>query len=139
MSWVSGRVSDRTAKRTRLLRPVYRRALETVTCCMQSEADAARIVALGADPRRVQVAGSLKFDGGASEPPEDVRRVAAALGGRRMLVGGSTHEGEDEALLDAYRRVNLGHPDLVLLLAPRHPERLGPVAEKVAAAAASKK
>jgi 3-deoxy-D-manno-octulosonic-acid transferase len=79
----------------------------------------------------VQVAGNLKFDGGMSEPPPDIVRLAAALGSRRMFVAGSTHEGEDEAVLEAYRRVAIGRGDLLLLLAPRHPERLAAVAERV--------
>jgi 3-deoxy-D-manno-octulosonic-acid transferase len=128
---VSGRVSTRTAARVRWLRPLYRDALAAVTCCMQGEEDAERIVALGADPRRVVVAGSLKFDGAAAEPPADVARLGAALGARRMLVAGSTHEGEEAAVLEAYRRVAAGHRDLVLLLAPRHPERLEAVAALV--------
>jgi 3-deoxy-D-manno-octulosonic-acid transferase len=133
---VSGRVSERTAARTRWLRPVYRRALADVTCCMQTADDAARVVALGADPRFVHVAGSLKFDGSASDPPQDVQRVAAALdlAQRRVFVAGSTHEGEDEAVLAAYERLAVGHRDLVLLLAPRHPERFAAVEARVAAA-----
>jgi 3-deoxy-D-manno-octulosonic-acid transferase len=128
---VSGRVSEQTHGRARWLRAVYRDALAGVTCCMQSDEDAGRIVALGADPRRVVVAGSLKFDAATAEPPPDVRRLAAALGPRRLFVAGSTHAGEDELVLDAYRRVAAGHRDLALLLAPRHPERVEPVAELV--------
>jgi 3-deoxy-D-manno-octulosonic-acid transferase len=132
---VSGRVSERGAARARWLRPVYRRALVGVTCCMQTEADAERILALGADPRVVHVAGSLKFDGSSSDPPRDVQRVAAALGlaHRRLFVAGSTHEGEDEAVLAAYGRLAVGHRDLLLMLAPRHPERVAAVAAKVRA------
>lgn len=128
---VSGRVSARTAARARWLRPLYRPALATVTCCMQTGDDARRIVELGADPRRVVVAGSLKFDAAAAELAPDVRRLAAAVGERRLLVAGSTHAGEDEAVLAAYRRAAAGRPDLALLLAPRHPERLETVARLV--------
>jgi 3-deoxy-D-manno-octulosonic-acid transferase len=133
---VSGRVSERTATRARWLRGAYRRALVGVTCCMQTDEDARRVVALGADPRFVHVAGSLKFDGSSSEPPRDVQRVAAALGlaHRRLFVAGSTHEGEDEMMLAAYRRLAAGHRDLLLMLAPRHPERVAGVAAKVRAA-----
>jgi 3-deoxy-D-manno-octulosonic-acid transferase len=133
---VSGRVSERTIARARWLRPLYRRALASVTCCMQTEDDAARVIALGADPRWVKVAGSLKFDGEDAGPPEDVRRLAAALdaGGRRAIVAGSTHEGEEALLLDAYARLAAGHAGLVLLLAPRHPERFDAVAKQVRAA-----
>jgi 3-deoxy-D-manno-octulosonic-acid transferase len=128
---VSGRVSARTASWARWLRPLYREVLVPVTCCMQTEEDASRIVMLGADPRRVVVAGSLKFDGASSGPPPDVVRLAQALTTRRVFVAGSTHEGEDEAILAAYRRVIPGHADLALLLAPRHPERLPAVAAQV--------
>jgi 3-deoxy-D-manno-octulosonic-acid transferase len=131
---VSGRVGSGTMRHARWLRPLYRHALAGVDCCMQSEEDAQRILALGADPRRVQVAGSLKFDGAAADPPPDVLRLGAALGARRMIVAGSTHQGEDEIVLEAFRRVLAGRADLTLLLAPRHPERLAAVADLVRAA-----
>jgi 3-deoxy-D-manno-octulosonic-acid transferase len=132
---VSGRVSERTVTRTRWLRPLYRAALAPVTCCMQTDADAARIVALGAEPMRVHVTGSLKFDAAPAAPPEGVERLRALLeaGGRRTIVGGSTHEGEEAALIDAYDRTVRGHRDAVLILAPRHPERLETVAALVEA------
>jgi 3-deoxy-D-manno-octulosonic-acid transferase len=132
---VSGRVSERTVARARLLRPLYRHALAHVTCCMQTSEDAARVVTLGADPLRVHVAGSLKFDAGASAPPASARRLAEIVdgAGRRLIVAGSTHDGEEEMLLAAYDRVVRGHRDAVLFLAPRHPERLDAVAATVAA------
>lgn len=130
---VSGRISERTVARARWLRPLYRSALATVTCCMQTEDDAARIVALGADPRRVQVAGSLKFDAEAAEPPVAVRAVGALLAGRAVVVAGSTHDGEETILVDVLTKLSLGHPGLVLLLAPRHPERFDGVAQAIVA------
>jgi len=129
---VSGRVSERTARRAPLLRLLFRRSLRAVTCCMQTPADAARVVAVGADPGRVQVTGSLKDEAAAAASP----RVAAlerwlAAGGRRLIVAGSTHEGEDAPVLEAYARVRGLHPDVVLLLAPRHPERFEAVGRLV--------
>ncbi len=93
---------------------------------MQTAEDARRIVALGADPRYVQVAGSLKFDAAPADPPAEVGRLAAAIGlpERRLLVAGSTRDGEEEPVLEAFARAAGGHPDVVLLLAPRHPERV---------------
>jgi 3-deoxy-D-manno-octulosonic-acid transferase len=131
---VSGRVSARTAARARWLRPLYRTALASVTCCMQTEDDAARIVTLGAEPARVHVAGSLKFDAAAAEAPPEVARLATLLedAGRRTIVAGSTHDGEEAIVLDAYDRVVRGQRDAALLLAPRHPERLDAVAALVA-------
>src|SRR5262249_61576700 len=99
-----GRGGARTARRAAGLRPLYRRALAVVDCCMQTEEDAARIIALGADPRRVQVAGSLKFDAGGSDAPADVERLAAAVGARRLLLAGSPRGGEEEPALGAYAR-----------------------------------
>src|SRR4029079_6007863 len=69
---VSGRVSARTAARARWLRPLYAGALRAGAGCMQSDEDATRIVALGADPARVHVAGSLKFECVPGEAPDSV-------------------------------------------------------------------
>ncbi len=129
---VSGRVSARTAGRAAWLRPFYRPALAGVVCCMQSDGDAARMVALGADPALVHVAGSLKFETVTAETPPGVRRLGEQLEGHPVLVAGSTHEGEEAAVLDAYARLAPSHPRLVVLVAPRHPERLDGVASLVA-------
>jgi 3-deoxy-D-manno-octulosonic-acid transferase len=128
---VSGRISARSVRRYALLRPLLRRALARVTCCMQSEEDAARIVRIGADPRRVQVAGNLKPEAPLEAAAETA--VAVVLGrvgvpGRLFLIGASTHHGEEATLLRAFARVRGGHPDALLLLAPRHPERFADVA-----------
>jgi len=132
---VSGRVSARSASRARWLRPLYRQALTDVTCCMQTAEDAERIIRLGADPRRVQVAGSLKFEAGTDAPTRDVQRFAAAVGapGQPLIVAGSTHDGEESVVLDVYRQLALPHRDVTLLLAPRHLERLDAVEAEIRA------
>jgi len=130
---VSGRVGPRTATRARWLRPVYRRALARVVCCMQSAEDAARVTALGAGASRVHVAGSLKFEHTSGAMPDDVRTLGALLAGRPVIVAGSTHEGEEAAILDAYAALLARQEQLVLLLAPRHPERFEAVARLVGA------
>jgi len=93
---------------------------------MQTDEDARRIVHLGADPRRVQVAGSLKFEAAAQTPAPEVARLAAVLDApaKPLVVAGSTHDGEDAVVLDAYHRLTLAHGDLALLVAPRHLERV---------------
>ena len=128
---VSGRVSPRTAGRAAWLRPLYRPALAGVVCCMQTAEDAERVVALGADPALVHVAGSLKFESVAGEPPAGVGTLGDQVSGRPVVVAGSTHEGEESAVLEACARVTTDHPRLLLLLAPRHPERLESVARLV--------
>src|SRR5262249_46745338 len=62
---------------------------------------------------------------------DGVRTLGALVVGRPVLAAGSTHEGEEAAVLDAYEQVAARHPRLVLLLAPRHPERLDGVAHLV--------
>lgn len=89
--------------------------------------------AMGADPARVRTGGNLKST---SAPlPVDAETLAAvrtALGPRPVWVASSTHPGEEEVVLDAHRRLLARHPDLCLLLVPRHPERGDEVAELIA-------
>lgn len=93
------------------------------------------LVSIGADPARVRVGGNLK---GASDPlPVDHAALAAlqaALGGRPLWVASSTHPGEEEVVLAAHQMLLRDHPDLCLLLIPRHPERGNDVAALIAAA-----
>jgi len=126
---VNGRISDRSYRRYRLVRPLFARVLADVDrFCMQSEAWAARVAALGAPPERVTVTGSLKFDaasaaavsGRAAESPLRHVRVPE---GRPVLIAASTLRGEEAAVLRAYRGVRAGAPGTLLVLAPRHPER----------------
>src|SRR5439155_461062 len=84
-------------------------------------------------PGRVFVVSTLTGTGPAP-PPAEIAQLGAALAGRRLIVGGSTHRGEDEALLDAYRALVTAHPDVVLLLAPRHRERVAAVESVVTSA-----
>lgn len=133
---VSGRVSDRSMRRTWLLRPLYRRALTRVVCCMQTVEDASRIIALGADSRLVHVAGSLKFDVPTAPQIPEIAPFATALRSeeRRTIVAGSTHDGEETVLLDAFRRITGVHSNVTLLVAPRRPDRFNTVAGMAASA-----
>ena len=129
---VNGRISPRSYPRYRRVRFWFGRVLRGVRLyCMQTPEDAARVRDLGAPPDRVHVVGNLKFDLAGDEDPGEGARVRAMLGlapGRPVLVAGSTHKGEEPQVLDAFRRVRASIPDLALVLAPRHPERLDEVA-----------
>jgi 3-deoxy-D-manno-octulosonic-acid transferase len=129
---VNGRISPRSYPRYRRVRFWFGRVLKGVRLfCMQTPEDAARIRDLGAPPDRVHVVGNLKFDLAGDEDPGEGARVRAMLGvaaERPVLVAGSTHKGEEPQVLDAFRRVRTRIPDLALVLAPRHPERLDEVA-----------
>jgi len=129
---VNGRLSSRSFARQQWepVRSFYRSMLETLSLClMQSDRDAERIIALGADARVVKRTGNIKFDQPAPEPA-DGRSARSSLGlqdGEQLIVAGSTHPGEEEALVDAYRSLAERHPSLLLLLAPRHIERAAQV------------
>jgi 3-deoxy-D-manno-octulosonic-acid transferase len=95
----------------------------------QSEADAQRYRALGADPSRVYVTGNLKFD---VEVPAAQLEAGRALRGRLgatrpVWVAASTHEGEEADALAAHHALLVRRPDAVLILVPRHPQRFAAV------------
>ena len=126
----NGRISDRSFRRYHRVRWLMRRVLGDVSVfAMQTEEDARRIVALGAPRERVVVTGNLKSDL-RPETAEGGPRWRALLGlglDHRLWIAGSTHRGEEAIVLDAFLRVKARCPELVLLLAPRHPERAAEV------------
>ena len=130
---VNGRLSDRSFRRYRLARCCMRRVLADVgRVCVQTEEWGRRFVALGADPARVTVTGSLKFDAVGGPPPAsrsaaedgDSLRAAFAFARQRpVLIAASTLRGEEEPVLRAFGRARRTAPDALLVIAPRHPER----------------
>jgi 3-deoxy-D-manno-octulosonic-acid transferase len=129
---VNGRLSSRSFPRYRLVRPLMRRVLQDVDrFCVQSDEAARRFVDIGADPSRITVTGSLKFD--AVDASAGVRgrdrvlRYFRLPATRPVLVAGSTMRGEEAAVLRAFRRVRATVPATMLLIAPRHPERFDEV------------
>jgi 3-deoxy-D-manno-octulosonic-acid transferase len=128
---INGRISPRSFRRYRLVRRWFGRVLSDVRLfCMQTAQDAERILLLGAPAERVRVVGNLKYDLTTLREAPDVAAVRARLGlpsGRRLLVAGSTHRGEEQTLLEVFQVLAGTRPELCLLLAPRHPERLDEV------------
>jgi 3-deoxy-D-manno-octulosonic-acid transferase len=126
---VNGRLSPRAFARYRLVRPWLRGLWGRVALfLMQSQADADRMLALGALPERVRVTGSLKWDASLSARPipQEVQQAAGWLGlgaGQPVVAAGSTHRGEETLILRAFRSLRASHPDARLILAPRHLER----------------
>jgi 3-deoxy-D-manno-octulosonic-acid transferase len=129
---INARISDRSFPRYRLVS----RLLDPVLGCVdlflaQSREDAGRMVAMGADPDRVEATGNLKFDippGSDSPLVIQLRRAVP----KPVIVCGSTVDGEEPLVLDAFRRLLRRYPDALLILAPRHPERFAAVAGLVA-------
>src|SRR5207248_9835883 len=95
---------------------------------MQSEMDRRRIEAIGADPRKVTVFGNLKYD--AAPSSRSVDRALAMFLDRwdPLWIAASTMPGEEELVLDAFKAVLKSHPNLKLLIAPRHANRFDAVA-----------
>ncbi|MGE3537007.1 MAG: 3-deoxy-D-manno-octulosonic acid transferase [Candidatus Tectimicrobiota bacterium] len=127
---VNGRLSQRSFQRYRWLRPGMRRVLDHVTLLLaQSASSAQRLRCLGAAAERLHVAGNTNIDRAllAAEQPGSPPVIAPWVHGRRLLVAGSTHEGEEAVLLEVYRRLASRYADLLLVLAPRHLERLDTV------------
>jgi 3-deoxy-D-manno-octulosonic-acid transferase len=126
---VNGRVSDRSWPRYERLRRWWRPLLSRLSRVLaQSQTDADRLLALGCPPDRVSVAGNLKFDVRAVHESEAARQLKAMAEGLRLIVAGSTLEGEESALLEAWPTLLAADPQLALVIAPRHPERFKAVA-----------
>jgi 3-deoxy-D-manno-octulosonic-acid transferase len=134
---VNGRISSRSYPRYRLIKPLFKRVLAHVDrFCVQGEESKRRLIDLGADPGRVIVTGSLKFDSldvpAASphaRPRDRVLRFFRIPAPRVVVVAGSTMRDEERALLKAFRRIKGTTTNPLLILAPRHPERFGEVVD----------
>jgi 3-deoxy-D-manno-octulosonic-acid transferase len=126
---VNARISYRSWPRYRRLRRLWAPYLSRLNRVLaQSETDAARLLALGCRPECVSVAGNLKFDVRAPQENEAVRMLRSQARGLRLVVAGSTLEGEEAALLEAWPRLLDADAQLAMVLAPRQPERFTRVA-----------
>jgi 3-deoxy-D-manno-octulosonic-acid transferase len=130
---VNARISDRSFPRYHRLRVITRRVLRNVDLFLaQSEEDARRLIEIGATADRVRVTGNLKFD---VAPPTqapfaaELKRQLDAANAFPVLVCGSTVEPEEMALLGTFQIILKSHPNAVMVLAPRRPERFDEVAQ----------
>jgi 3-deoxy-D-manno-octulosonic-acid transferase len=125
---VNGRISPRSFRGYRRLRPFMRRILPSITTfSMQTKSDAERIITIGAEPSRVHITGNIKYDlplTPLSPAEEHVLRDDLGLGGAPVFMAGSTHRGEEDMVIAAYQLARAQVPALRLLLAPRHVDRL---------------
>ena len=131
---INGTVSDKTLGGAKKVPWLYRWTMSNIDrFCMQSQADAERIVSMGAEPSRVIVTGNCKADQ-AVNPISDQEKDE--LGTRfkfskdaRVFVAGSTNPGEDGPVMDAYLAARKAHPELHLIVAPRQIERRAEICE----------
>jgi 3-deoxy-D-manno-octulosonic-acid transferase len=126
---LSGRFSARSVTQYSLLASFFRDVIRNFASMgMQSEEDASRARMLGADPQKVFVTGNLKLAGMRNSFDQDPVIAESIPGeqksdGRPLLVAGSSHRGEEEILLAAFRDLKRSFPDLQMVIAPRHPQR----------------
>jgi 3-deoxy-D-manno-octulosonic-acid transferase len=131
---VNGRISARSFPRYRFIRAFFRGVLADIDhCCVQSAETRDRLLDLGADPGRITITGSLKFDSlqvAPGRPPRSLDRVLRffeVAGDRIVIVAGSTLRGEEAALFRVFDRLRGISRDALLIVAPRHPERFAEV------------
>jgi 3-deoxy-D-manno-octulosonic-acid transferase len=134
MILVNGRMSERSFHRWRRFPKTIEALLSRFDLCLvRTTDDAERFGALGAP--RIATTGNLKLD--APAPPVDTGKLAilaSAAKGRTVVAAASTHPGEESAVIDAHRRLTITFPDLLTIIAPRHPQR-GPDIAGIATAA----
>lgn len=130
---VNGRMSQGSHRRYRRIHALVSPMLRSLSLlAVQSDAHRERMVSLGARRDRVRVTGSIKFD---VQFPADLDDGIALFrrfsGDRPVLLGASTHDGEESVLLTAFTTARRACPNLLLVLAPRHPARAGDVQEEI--------
>jgi 3-deoxy-D-manno-octulosonic-acid transferase len=131
---INARLSERSAQGYERVRGLAAPIMKKITwIAAQAEKDAQRFRRIGVAPESVEVTGSVKFDVDISEATRAAAlRCRQSLGKRPIWVAGSTHSGEDVQLLEAHRIVLEQHPEALLIIVPRHPERFDSVAQLVA-------
>lgn len=138
MAIINGRLSDKTAPAYRRLRFLFGPALRAINLIsVQSELDATRFIAAGANPKSVKINGSFKFDVAKRNPQKEemwhVLLNALGLSSPNMiLLGASTWDGEEKIFIETYQSLLKEFPSLRLILIPRHFERRDAVEEVIA-------
>ncbi len=122
---VNGRISDSSFKGYSLIKFLIKPILNKISLfCVQTARDAERLFYLGVAQEKVKVTGNLKFDALRVSPqPAEKRRELGLTDQEKLLVCGSTHAGEEEIILEAYKNLLAEFPYLRLFITPRHPER----------------
>jgi 3-deoxy-D-manno-octulosonic-acid transferase len=122
----NARLSEKSLRGYGPVTPLARKAIRCATfVAAQSPQDAERLLELGARPERLRVVGNLKYD---MRVPDDLTQQARAWRegwgtARPTWIAASTHEGEEQAVIEVHSRLMRRFPDALLLVAPRHPER----------------
>lgn len=124
----NGRISDRSYERYRQTRFFWAAVLDYLdVMSMIQVQDGERIISMGANPVKVFVNGNCKFDQAAMSArlafQEEMKRFLGVGEKDFLLIAGSTHEGEEEVVIQAFSKIRQRYPEMILLLAPRHVDR----------------
>lgn len=125
---INGRISVRSIGGYLKLRPFFREVLKNLDLfSMILEEDASRIRSMGADPLKIEINGNAKYDLFATAPDPDIEmKMRQTLNldiSQKTIVAGSTRQGEEEMILDAYKKALGEFPDTILIIVPRHIDR----------------
>lgn len=129
---INARLSERSCRRYQKFQSVFNLLAQNLTQVLcQYQSDAERFIRLGLNPKKVHVTGSVKFD---IQVTEEQLKAGQALReqfglNRPVWIAASTHQGEDEIILEAHLSLLKSHSNALLVLVPRHPERFNNVAE----------
>jgi tetraacyldisaccharide 4'-kinase len=129
LALINGRISDRSLKRYLLVQSLFK---QTLSCfdllCVQSGEHKEKICRLGADPHKIRVTGNLKFDRllyvRETMNKSELKEKLGIPDGFQVIMGGSVRQGEERILVDVFKRLKLKQNNLLMVLAPRHLDRL---------------
>ncbi len=128
---LNGRISDKSFKGYRTIKFFMEQVLKNIEVfAMQDETYVNKIVQLGASQQKTKAIGNLKYD---IKPSGTMPKWAWAVTGKRIIIAGSTHEGEEGFIIDNYIKLMEEIPDMLLIIAPRHPERFDAVCKLIEA------
>ena len=133
---VNGRISLDSCRRYKLFGWFFKRVFNKISAFgMQSKIDYNRVIDIGVDSKKVFLTGNMKFDHKIpdvnTEKKERLLKDLNLYPEDQIFIAGSTHSGEEEVILDVFQQLIQEHPRLVLILAPRHPERFQEVEKLV--------
>ena len=115
----NGRMSESSFKRYKIFKYFVKNIIQKITIVLaQSEEHKMRFNKLGASLEKVKQVGSVKFDLNINFENESLK-----IKNKNLIFAASTHKGEDELIIDAYRKLKIDLPDIRLVIAPRHPDR----------------
>jgi 3-deoxy-D-manno-octulosonic-acid transferase len=131
---VNGRISPRSFRKYKLTKFFWKRILTNLCAAgMIAEIDAERLKSIGMDSEKIQVLGNAKYDAlAATAAPELQKEINLLFGvqkNERFFIAGSTHQGEEEVVINVYQELIKRYPDFKLIIVPRHIERTRAVLE----------